>query len=235
MKNKLNLIVYALAFISGFLPLLSLILYVCGYSVLLISYPFFALSVTVAFVFSAYHISQKKNAEASKPARITAAFLPLIALINWAVYVFKSKHTVVAVSLGICVICAAVITEKLLKSNGAKITSVITSSFIAFTGFLLALALVFSSKFSAKTVVNVVPSPNKTYYAEVVDVDQGALGGETVVYVYKSKNTDLFFLCITKTPQRVYMGDWGEYKTMQTEWKNDNCLLIDSNEYTVDI
>ena len=83
--------------------------------------------------------------------------------------------------------------------------------------------------------MNVVTSPNKTYYAEVVDVDQGALGGETVVYVYKSKNTDLFFLCITKTPQRVYTGDWGEYKTMQTEWKNDNCLLIDSNEYTVDI
>lgn len=235
MKNKLNLIVYALAFISGFLPLLSLILYVCGYSVSLISYPFFALSVTVAFVFSAYHISQKKNAEAPKPARITAAFLPLIALINWAVYVFKSKHTVVAVSLGICVICAAVIAEKLLKSNGAKITSVLTSSFLTLTGFLLALLLIFSSKFSAKTVVNFIVSPERTYYAEVVDVDQGALGGETVVYVHRSRSTNLFLFNLTKRPQRIYVGDWGEYKTMQTEWKNDNCLLIDSNEYTVDI
>ena len=39
--------------------------------------------------------------------------------------------------------------------------------------------------FSKKTVVQTIPSPSGKYYAQVIDDDQGALGGNTIVEVCK--------------------------------------------------
>lgn len=235
MKNKLNLTVYAHAFISGFLPLLSLILYLCGYSVSLANYNFFAICLAVVFVFSAYCISKKENIETSKTIKIIAVFLPLLSVFNLAVYVFKSKSATVALCMVICIICGAVIAEKIIECKKAKVISVISSGLISAFAVIFSFITVFFAQFGENTVVKVVNSPSRTYYAEVVDIDEGTFGGETVVYVYRSKNINLKFLCIMKTPQRVYTGDWGEYKTMQLEWESENCLVIDEKEYTVNI
>ena len=84
------------------------------------------------------------------------------------------------------------------------------------------------------TVIDRIHSPDETYYAEIVDSDQGALGGDTIVYVYKSRKLNLFVMTISKTPKRVYLGEWKEYETMQIEWKSESCLLIDSEEYSIE-
>ena len=72
------------------------------------------------------------------------------------------------------------------------------------------------------------------YYAEVIDSDQGALGGDTLVNVYKKGELNIFIFKIKKKPQRVYLGEWGEYKNMQIYWKNENCLIINSTEYKIE-
>lgn len=73
------------------------------------------------------------------------------------------------------------------------------------------------------------------YRAEVLDVDQGALGGDTVVNIYQnSKYHNLLILTISKKPQRVYIGQWGEAETMELYWKSENCLVINSNEYRIE-
>lgn len=235
MKNKLNIIICALALSSAFLPLTALILYPFGYSVLLTNYNFFAICLAVAFVFSAYCISKKENIETSKITKIIAVLLPLLSVFNLAVHVFKSKSATVALCIVICIICGAVIAEKIIKSKKAKVISVITSGLISAFAVIFSFITVFSSQFGVNTVVKVVNSPNRTYYAEVVDIDQGAFGGDTVVYVHRSKNINLYFLHLMKTPQRVYMGDWGEFKTMQIKWKSEQALVIDGKEYIIDI
>lgn len=235
MKNKLNIIICVLALSSAFLPLTALILYPFGYSVSLANYNFFAICLAVAFVFSTYCISKKENSETSKTTKIIAVFLPLLSVFNLAVYVFKSKSATVALCMVICIICVAVIAEKIIESKKAKVISVISSGLISAFAVIFSFITVFSAQFGENTVVKVVNSPNRTYYAEVVDIDQGTFGGDTVVYVYRNKNINLKFLCIMKTPQRVYTGDWGEYKTMQLEWKDEKNLVIDEKEYTVNI
>ena len=45
---------------------------------------------------------------------------------------------------------------------------------------------------------------------------------------------DLFIFRITKNPQRIYRGDWGEFEDMEIFWKDENCLVIDSVEYSVE-
>ena len=100
---------------------------------------------------------------------------------------------------------------------------------IGFFGFI---ALIFGN-FGQNTVVQSVESPNGIYYAEVIDSDQGALGGDTLVDVYENKGIDTLIFKISKEPQRIYHGDWGEFYDMELYWKDDYCLVINSVEYTI--
>jgi hypothetical protein len=186
-------------------------------------------------MYANHFIKKNEEAEFSKAARICTAFLPLITAINLAVYVFRYKSLPIALAMGVCLILAAVIAEKVLESNMGKVLSVVSSSIICLIVFVLSFFAVSSSHLFMKKVEKHIVSPGRTYYAEVVNVDQGALGGETVVYVHRSRGINLFFLSFNKIPQTLYVGEWGEYKTMQIEWENENCLVIDSEEYNIAI
>ncbi len=84
------------------------------------------------------------------------------------------------------------------------------------------------------TVVKTVSSPSGKYYAQVIDSDQGALGGDTHVDVYQECGINALLFRIEKNPRRVYFGDWGEYENMKIYWKDDNCLVINSVEYEME-
>ena len=84
------------------------------------------------------------------------------------------------------------------------------------------------------TVIKTVESPSGEYYAEVIDSDQGALGGDTVVTVRYKIQLDLKVIRIAKMPRRIYVGEWGEYNNMEIYWKNDTVLIINSEEFEID-
>ncbi len=76
-------------------------------------------------------------------------------------------------------------------------------------------------------------SPDNMYYAQVIDSNQGALGGDTHVNVYENREIDAGFFKIRKKPQMVFFGDWGAYEKMQIYWKNESCLVINSRKYDI--
>ena len=95
---------------------------------------------------------------------------------------------------------------------------------ICFAVFMIAL---FGS-IGEDTVIQTLPSPDGNRYAEVIDCDHGALGGDTVVRVYKS-NT-LF----KGRSEIVYRGEWREYEDMEIFWKDDDTLVINDVEYAIE-
>lgn len=108
-------------------------------------------------------------------------------------------------------------------------------------GSLVAVVGIFESvfvgeKFGKTSVVKQVPSPNQNYVAEVVDVDQGALGGDTLVNI-KGTGKEIPVLLGKLVPgeENVYEGEWGEFETMVIQWKDNHTLLIDGKEYTVNL
>jgi hypothetical protein len=127
-----------------------------------------------------------------------------------------------------------IIAEKACSSLKTQIASVVTSAFSAVLIIMVSILFVGFGNFGQNTVVDRIHSPEKTFYAEIIDSDQGALGGSTVVEVYKNSRLNLLVLTISKTPKRVYMGEWREYESMQAEWKNENCLLINSEEFNIE-
>lgn len=230
MKEKRNILPLVPLCICTFLPLLTLILHLFGYSISLANYEVFSAVSAVICIASVYLI---KESDYNKSTRVLIAFMPLIQLINTAVYVYKSKSFFSAVFMAVCFVLCAVISEKILLSDKAKIASVITSSLMFIVIVLISFITVFFGDFSVNTVVKTVDSPDGEYFAEIVDYDKGAFGGDTLVYVKKADSLNLFILKIEKNSELIYMGEWKEYETMDIHWKDKNCLIINSKEYSI--
>lgn len=228
MRTKIS--VFVPLFTVSLFPLLTFVLYPFGYSVSLTSYKILSAVSAVICIASGYLL---KNHIPDKPEGIILSLLPLIQFINSVIYISKSKSLTVAVFMALCFIMCAATSKKNLKSEKAKFFSVITSSLLFVAFILVSFVTVFFGNFVVKTVVETIDSPSGEYYAEIVDSDQGVLGGSTVVYVKKSNSLNLLILKIEKTPEKVYLGEWGEYETMDIKWADDKTLLIDSMEYKV--
>ena len=129
--------------------------------------------------------------------------------------------------------CCCYLTVKYGKPLALKVVALVLSVLmilpICFFSFI---ALIFGN-IAQNTVVQTVASPNGKYYAQVIDSNQGALGGDTLVVVNQSCRINLILFKVEKKPQRVYLGDWGEFKNMQINWKDNNCLVINSVEYEI--
>ena len=83
-------------------------------------------------------------------------------------------------------------------------------------------------------VIKAELSPDKSYRADIIDSDQGALGGNTFVDVYDLQSTvDFYIFKLAKKPQRLYRGVWGEYQNMSVSWKDNYTLFINKKEYTI--
>ena len=75
------------------------------------------------------------------------------------------------------------------------------------------------------TVRGTYTSPEGTYSIEVIDSDQGALGGDTVVVVYYEKPiVHLGIVKIMKDPESLYIGDWKE--DIRISWVDDDTVVI---------
>lgn len=81
------------------------------------------------------------------------------------------------------------------------------------------------------TVIDSVESPSGRYYAELLDNNHGATGGNTEVVVHERCLINAIVFRIEKQPKTVYHGEWGEFMNMKITWKDDDTLIINSAEY----
>lgn len=85
--------------------------------------------------------------------------------------------------------------------------------------------------FGRTTIVEAVRSPDSRYEAQLIDVDEGTLGGSTVVDVLdESAGIDLG-IARFEWIKRVYRTDWGAADTMEITWQDEHTLLIDGQAY----
>jgi hypothetical protein len=95
---------------------------------------------------------------------------------------------------------------------------------VVLLGVVLFFALLFEN-IGQNTVVRVLPSPDGTLEARIIDSDQGAMGGATIVEVEKNG---------WAKPKQIYTGPWGIFETMEIYWKDEDTLVINGKEYRVD-
>lgn len=228
MKKALIWLLFALTILF---PAGTVITACFGYMFKLISV--FACAVAIAAL-SVCAVFVVKNAPENDIMGILLAVIAPLSLINAVFYVFESPQILVIVSALVSVGCCCYLTVKHGKPSVLKIVTLALSALMVLPiGFFTFIALTFGD-IGQNTVVQTVESPNGKYYAQVIDSDQGALGGDTLVNVYKKSGINAILFKIEKKPQRVYMGDWGEFRDMQIYWKDDDCLVINAAEYEIE-
>ena len=220
----------------GYMALYSLgylLLLEFGYTLELFSVPVVAISVAVLSVCVVVLDIIYKNTITNKVLCGLIATITPLSLINTFFYLMESDQVLILKSGVVCFVCCCILTVKHAKPMALKIVALILSAMMVIPIGFFSLLVVFFP-IGQNTVVQTVESPNGGYYAELIDSDQGALGGDTVVSVYERWEINLLLFKIEKEPQQVYFGEWGEFKNMKIYWKNDHCIVINSVEYEVE-
>ena len=233
MKKAVSILLFLLFGLTVLYPAGVIITACFGYHFALFSVPGFAIGLAALSGLAMVLDLACRNTTENTVLQILLAILTPLSLVNSVFCVFACPQIVVIASLLASTGCCCYLTAKHGKPLGLKISALVLALVMILPiGFLNFVVLIFGN-FGQDTVVKTVASPSGEYYAQVIDSDQGALGGDTVVDVYQDWELNALLFKITKSPQQVYFGDWGEFKNMQIYWKDDHCLVINSVEYEI--
>lgn len=233
MKRTMSILVYVLIACIAIVPLGMAALSSFGYTLTDFSVSAFAVVDTVLAVCIVKLNAVHENGIKNKAACILLALVMPLSLVNAFICLRRQSHVLVLISGWVCIFCCGYLTVKYAKPMILKIVALIIAGLLAMPIGLFSLFAVFFP-IGQNTVVKTVESPSGRYYAEVIDSDQGALGGDTIVNVHEKCVINFILLQIEKKPQEVYFGEWGAFKNMKIYWKNDHCIVINSGEYKVE-
>lgn len=231
MKKTISSSIYLLFALTILYPAGTIISACFGYRFMLFSVPGFVavlaiLSVCIVVLDLIFKIAVDNNV-----SRILLAIITPLSWIN-AMYLLNNQIWNVAIVL-VYVGCCYYLSVKHGSPRTLKVLTLVLATILALPICFFSVIALTIGPFGQTTVVQTIASPSGEYYAEVIDSDQGALGGNTLVEVYEKCEINLGLFRIEKTPQCVYQGDWGEHLDMQIYWKEDTCLVINGNEYAI--
>jgi len=232
MKKAMSILIGALFVLITLYPAGVIATACFGYTFELINISAFAVAIAVLSVCIVILNFILKNTIEHNIIQALLTVITPLSLMNAAFYIFKHPQFEVIASILLSTGCCCYLTIKYLKSLSLKtvslVLSVLTIFSIAFSSFIISIF----GNIVQNTVTKTVVSSSGKYHAQIIDSDQGALGGGTFVDVYKIEINAVVFK-INNKPQRVYSGDWGEFENMQLYWKDDTCLVINSVEYEI--
>lgn len=166
--------------------------------------------------------------------KVLVSLLTPMSVVNGFFCMIVYSDIWVVISTLISIGCCLILTVRFGNPSGLTAMGLVVAVLLILPmGCFGFLTLLFGN-LGQDTVVKTVGSPSGAYYAQVIDSDQGALGGDTLVDVYENKSFDTVIFRVFKKPQTVYFGDWGEAFDMQIHWKNDTCLVINGTEYEIE-
>lgn len=230
MKKATRPVTWLLLTLAAFFPAATALTAVFGYRITLRFIPAFAITLAVLSVGTLIlHLLNKQ-----KKLLALTAVLALVNIVNTVLLIFTSNTPLVILCSLLSAVCCCLLPVVNGKRLAAKITASVLSALllapVCYAGFIF---IIFGN-IGQNTVVQAAVSPDGKHIAEVINSDQGALGGDTLVKIREANPFDAWFFIIEEKPQRIYMGQWGEAENMKIEWKNNNCLLINSQEYAIE-
>ena len=156
------------------------------------------------------------------------AILSLFCSLAWLFCLLFGGGWLVLIGI-LCCICTAVTAWHVLETKWMRVLSAVLGGLsllpIAFVGFWVFIFSMFS--LSEQTVLQTAVSPDGTYLAQLIDDDQGAMGGATYVTVFSAdKSLNFLVFALQGKPQVVYQGGWGEGFDKPFVWIDENTLRM---------
>ena len=233
MRKVIFVLLCLLFALTMLFPVGALVSAFFGYTFELTSVLAVSAVIAVISVFTVISGIISKDKIINKGIIILSYILFPLSFINTVIYIFESGELLVAICMLVSAVCCFFIMIRNIMSTVSKIiVSVLFSLMSAFVIFFAFIVLTFGN-IGQNTVIKSIDSPSGNLYAQVIDSDQGALGGDTLVNVYEKREIDVVIFKLKDKPQRVYLGEWREYESMHISWKDDKCLVINSVEYEI--
>ena len=238
--NKALSVLVCLLFVSVvFLPFSVILVRLFGYRFSLFSYSFFAIVTAVLSVASAVLSFFTDNEKPKRKYCVFASLVPILLVVNCGISFVKcssDEFYATAIAMMISFLFAVILSLQVGKPVVLK-AFILTISLVAVIPFVIIVWIM--SAFhdlgaGANTVVESILSPDGERWVEVIDNDQGALGGATVITVCEDKGIDVFVFKIEKASETIYVGEWREYEDLNIRWKDNDTVLINSSEYEID-
>lgn len=231
MKKTKAILLGALIAIHAFLPVCAVAGLSAGYLFSMKSYAAVSVITAIMSVGVTAVLFIRKNCGLGKTGGVLAALVLPITVINAFLTALKADSDLVTVMMLLCAVCSAVVTIGFSKPTVLKIVTSALSGLSLFPLGFMALLVLFAGNFTAETVKSTLYSPDGRYRAEIVESDQGALGGNTVVRVQDMDELDLWFCRFYKDARRVYTGDMLENSDIS--WADENTLLVNDEEIDI--
>lgn len=230
MKRFLVLTQSALLCLMGWIVAGRGIAMVAGYTMTLQASEAYAATVAICAVAAVLAAKTAGVQELKASLRCLPVLLPLS--LAYGIVLFELadwKH--IGVSLLVTLICCTILYRKCARKMSFARACKVMCTFLV--PLILFFAMTAMTDFVMSTVVESVHSPEGRYEALLIDVDEGALGGSTVVDV--RDNDAIIDMGILRFGRMkcVYLTDWGAYEDMQLSWLDEHTLLIDGQPYSM--
>lgn len=231
MKKVISILGCVLCALVALCPLGSAIAACFGYTFALASVPGFSIVIAVFSMILVILSIIARHPIQNKWLQVLFALLPPIVTINAVFFMLENSSIWIIVCTFLSLACSVFLTFKHGRPIVLKIISLVLSAVLLSPLCFFALLSLIFGNISQNTVVKSLESPDGAYYVEVIDNNQGAMGGNTWVDVYENNGFDAVIFKVSSPSHRIYEGHWGEYNSMEIYWKNDRCLVINDRTY----
>ena len=219
---------------------LNFIIYKSGYVYRPKSYiAFFVAYLALAVIVTVITVKFRWNV--CKTAKIITYVIPIIAVIYTVSLLFSFDFSIdyktysfiyFELLFAVAAISSTVIFFVYRPVIWIRICAIILALIVSVVfGFIVFISLIFTN-FGENTITQTLQSPDHTYVAWTISSDQGALGGDTYIYVRNSKrDVNILFGTLMTQKNILWSGAWDAEPTLQ--WEDDNIILIDNVRYNV--
>ena len=233
MKKVISALLCLLFVMTILFPVGALVSSCFDYTFQLTSILSVSVIIAIISVFTVIFSIISKDKITNKCTMFLLYTLTPLSFINAVIYIFESGQILVAACVLVSFLCMSFLMIRSIKKKTSKIAaSVFCALMTAFILFFAFIMLTFGN-IGQNTVIKSIDSPSGNLYVQVVDSDQGALGGGTIVDVYEKREIDVVVFKLKDKPQRIYVGEWGEFDNIKIHWKDDNYLVVNSVEYEI--
>ena len=190
----------------------------------------YAVITTAVFFAAGLRLLSGPEEYVGKLSAVILSVTLLCSQIHLFLFSLYAGHAVAVLPVASWVVLSAVIIFKKVRKSGWKGSFLALACAPMLPLFLLLILRLFP--LSVTTVLVSEVSPGGTYCAEVLDDDQGALGGATILSVYRYPES--FFVgsfAFRKEETTVFSGQWGVFESFQ--WDDDDHLTMNGHTYSM--
>lgn len=205
-----------------------------GYYFSLYNYEAFGIILTAIAITVVVLGFMRKETDIGLTSSVISCIILPVSFITWLYFISLSDWKPMVFLMAVCSACAAYFAFRYGKPYSLKITAIVISAIMILPLCFISFVDLTFGDFVETTVAQTIYSPNENYKVQVIDSDQGALGGNTFVEVYDTRAVvDLWVIKVSKEPKRVYSGEWGESQNMQIFWEDNSTISINGELYSV--